>query len=864
MRPVEPVPILDHARRTLGVGRIEATRAEETVMLPLARVSMKARVAGRVACTTVTQEFRNPFDAPIEAVYIFPLPGGCVVRDCELRVGKRVVKAAMKERQEARAAYRKAIEEGKRASLTEQERDDVFTMTVGNVVPGESVTVVVETAERLPYFDDGMTELRLPVVVAPRYVAGTPADGEPTGDGVESDTDEVPDASRITPPRLAEGFDPKVGLSIEVEVDTQGEDLRDVACTQHAVRATLGTDAVSVRLSDQHEPLNRDFVLRWRVAAASLRTTCLAFTDHRGRRFAMLNVVPPKRDGFLGLARDVVFVLDHSGSMEGIKMASAARACSMLLQTLGPRDRFAIAAFDDSATWMVPGDAAKQFVRADDAGIARGDAFLRTIAADGGTELGPALDEALTAVLKRRETAGRTPVVVILTDGEVGDESGILKVLQKKLGDARTFTVGIDTAVNSGFLKRLAALGGGTASFVTPGGDLEDALRGVGREIGQPLVTDLAIAGDGAEAGSLAPSRIPDLFAGRAAGAFFVPWGARTVRVTGRFADGRAFDETVPVREVSQPALASLWARARVADLEDRFRMHPEEATDLRTQIVRIACEHNILTKFTAFVAVDHAEVVNATGEVRHIVQPVEQPAKWEMQEEQRRAASGQAGISEAMVYDDSDLSVPASPAPSCIGGLGDSGLTTEPLRFDEAAENRPAPPKPSKAASKAKKPAPSGGVFHPRASSPPPAPPAGGAVSFRDSMKREEPFSDGDRKTFTRALEAFAKALAAARAEAKAGRIPQTDVLEEARAALVQALAGSPIAPEVPLLQRFLRQSAIELVAACATEGATAAGLHEMFEHHAKLFEAALKESDAALAGKRGAPWWAFWEKTV
>lgn len=869
MRPVEPVPILSQAGRTLGVGRIEATRAEETVMLPLARVSMKARVAGRVACTTVTQEFRNPFDAPIEAVYIFPLPGGCVVRDCELRVGKRVVKAAMKERQEARAAYRRAIEEGKRASLTEQERDDVFTMTVGNVVPGESVTVVVETAERLPYFDDGMTELRLPVVVAPRYIAGTPADGEPTGDGVESDTDQVPDASRITPPRLAEGFDPKVALSIEVEVDTQGEELRDVACTQHAVRASLGTDAVCVRLSGQHEPLDRDFVLRWRVAAASLRTTCMAFTDHKGRRFAMLNVVPPRRDGFLGLARDVVFVLDHSGSMEGIKMASAARACSMLLQTLGPRDRFAVAAFDDSTSWMVPGDAAKQFVRADDAGIARGDAFLRTIAADGGTELGPALDEALTAVLKRRETAGRTPVVVILTDGEVGDESGILKVLQKKLGDARTFTVGIDTAVNSGFLRRLAALGGGTASFVTPGGDLEDALRGVGREIGQPLVTDLAIAGDGAEAGSLAPSRIPDLFAGRAAGAFFVPSGARTVRVTGRFADGRTFDETVPVRDVNQPALASLWARARVADLEDRFRMHPAEATDLRAQIVRIACEHNILTKFTAFVAVDHAEVVNATGEVRHIVQPVEQPAKWEMETKQRAVASP-ASVTESMISDDSDLAVQSAPQETFIDGLGRAGVTTEPLQFDEATENHPAPQKPSRPASKAKKPAPSGGVFHPSPSIPPPAPPAGGGSIFYNKIKSSkprpepEPFSDGDRKAFTLALEAFAKALAAARAEAKAGRIPQTDVLEEAREALVQVLAGSPIAPEVPLLQRFLRQSAIELVAACATEGATAAGLHEMFEHHAKLFEAALKESDAALAGRRGAPWWAFWEKTV
>ncbi len=837
MQPAEMLSLFDRAGRSRGVGQIECARGEEKVMLPLAGVSIRARVADRVACVTVTQTFQNPFPDPLEAVYIFPMAGGCAVRDVEMRVGKRVIKAAMKERQEARAAYARAIQEGKRAALTEQERDDVFTMTVGNILPGESVTVVIETAERLPYFDDGMTELRLPVVVAPRYIAGAPLDGAPTGDGIESDTDEVPDASRITPPRLAEGFDPKVALAIDLELLTSGEELRDVACTQHAVRTSLGVDKVGVKLSNQHEPLDRDFVLRWRVASSALRTTCLAFKDDKGRRFAMLSVVPPKRDGFLGLARDVVFILDHSGSMQGIKMASAARACSMLLQTLGPRDRFAIVAFDNSTSWMVPGGIEKQFTWADDAGVARGDAFLRTISADGGTELEPALGEALDAVLKRRETAGRSPVVVILTDGEVGDESGILKVLQQKLGDARAFTVGIDTAVNSGFLKRLASLGGGTASFVTPGGDLEDALRSVGREIGQPLVTDLAIAGKGLDAGSLAPSRIPDLFAGRAANAFFMPTKDKTVRVTGRYADGRKFDETVPVREIDQPALASLWARARVADLEDRFRMSPEEQADLKTQIVKIACEHNILTRFTAFVAVDHAEIVNPKGQARHVVQPVEKPAKWEMDDAIR-----------------SVMPPACSAAPmEAEAGCDETALDGMLVRNVSAPKRRalarpafapPPPPCPPPAGAGV------GGLFFAKAALPKPSP--------------EPSLPDRDRDAFTHALEAFAKALAAARNEAKAGRIPQIDVLEEARIDLLRTLAGSPLASDVPVLQRFLRQSAIELVAACRTEGATAAGLHEMFEHLAKLFEAALKEADAALAGKRGRHWWAFWEKTV
>ncbi|KAF0246665.1 MAG: hypothetical protein FD180_484 [Planctomycetota bacterium] len=825
MKPAESVVMVDRPGHFRGVGRVECVRGEEKVMLPLAAVGMKARVSDRVARVTVTQTFQNPFTDALEAVYIFPLSGGSAVSDFEMRVGKRVIKGAVKERQEARATYAKATQEGKRAALMEQERDDVFTVSCGNIPPGETVTVVIETAERLPFFDDGMTELRLPVVVAPRYIAGTPVDGEPTGDGVESDTDTVPDASRITPPRLVEGFDPKVSLHIEVELLTAGEELRDVACTQHAVRTSLGMEKVAIRLSSEQEPLDRDFVLRWRIASASLRTTCLGWKDDKGRRFAMLSVVPPKRDGFLGLARDVVFVLDHSGSMEGIKMASAARSCSMLLQTLGPRDRFAIAAFDDSTSWMD-----RQFTWADDAGLARGDAFLRTVSADGGTELAPALGEALDAVLKRRETSGRSPVVVILTDGEVGDESGILRILQKKLGDARAFTVGIDTAVNSGFLKRLAALGGGTSSFVTPGGDLEDALRSVGREIGQPLVTDLSIAGNGLDAASLAPSRIPDLFAGRASAAHFLPTSATTVRVSGRFSDGRAFDQTVPIHEIDQPALASLWARARVADLEDQFRLHPELQADLKTQIVRIACEHTLLTRFTAFVAVDHAEIVNAAGSSRHVVQPVEMPAKWEM---------------------DKGMRVFCSAAP--VQDAECASITTEPLQFEACCEEAPAPSPKNRKSASPKKPASRSGLV-------------GASLSFRDSGRNQEAptLSDKHRDDFTHALEAFAKALAAARTESRAGRIPQTDVLEEARVALVQTLAASPLAPDVPLLQRFLRQSALELVAACRTDGATAAGLHEMFEHHARLFESALKEADAAVAGQRGRRWWAFWEKTV
>lgn len=594
--------------RKSNVGVLTVVREDRRVALPLAKYDVRARIEDRVADVTVTQAFTNPYAEPLEAVYLFPLRGGCAVRHFEMKVGDRVIQGKVKERGEARAQYQKALQQGKRAALLEQERDDVFTMQVGNIPPNETVEVRLIYSERLPFFEDGRTEMRIPLVVPPRYIPGQPLDRDSVGDGVEIDTDQVPDASRITPPRLAKGFDPQVALGIEVEIG----DVDDLECSQHATRLSSGR----ISLAKKNELLNRDFVLRWRLAGEKLRTNALV---HNG--VAMLSILPPKRDGFLGLPRDVIFIVDRSGSMEGVKMTSAARACSILLGTLGPRDRFAIQAFDDAQEWFAPG-----FTPADEDGIERGARYLRGITSRGGTEM----DGALAAALKLPQEPGRSPVIVLITDGQVGNESEILKRAQKGIGDARIFTIGVDTAVNEGFLKRLAAAAGGTSTFVVPGDALEEALCAIGREIGDPLVTDVRI--EGAE--DVTPSRVPDLFAGRATTVFFRAKGGR-VRVCGKYADGKTFEESVPVREVDLPAIPQLWARSRVVDLEDRFRVGE---ADVREEIVKLAVEHRLLTRFTAYVAVDESEIVNPQGDLRRIVQPVEAPESWDMCMEEAEA----------------------------------------------------------------------------------------------------------------------------------------------------------------------------------------------------------------------------------
>jgi len=784
--------------RTRAFGSLCVTRDNRRARLPLAGVRVSARVADRVAQISMEQKFQNPFAEALEAVYIFPLAGGSAVSAFELQVGSRVIKGLVKERGEARRTYVEAVQQGKRAALLEQERDDVFTVQVGNLPPGEEVTVRIVVSERLPFFEDGTTELRLPLLVAPRYIPGNPLPRDPVGEGVEWDTDQVPDASRLTPPRLAPGFDPKVALQIEVEV--AGGALADLACSQHATKMSSGR----IALAKQDELLDRDFILRWKLAGDKVRTSLLATKDG----FGMLSILPPKRDGFLGLARDVVFILDRSGSMSGVKMTSAARACSLLLATLGPRDRFAVTAFDNTTEWFSDG----KFVKADEAGLEAGEKFLRTIDARGGTELDPAMKETLDLIRRRKEDEGRVPVVVILTDGQVGNESAVFKRIQKEGGDTRIFTVGIDTAVNAAFLQRVSSLGGGTCTCVVPGEALEDALRGIGREIGAPLVVDVKV--EGAE--DLAPARVPDLFAGRAATVFLRLKKGKAVTVTGRFTDGTPFQETVEPGEIDLPAIAHLWARTRVTDLEDRFRLGDHQ-DQRRREIIDLAVRHTLLTRFTSFVVVDESEIVNKGGEVHKVVQPVHQPAQWEMQEESEKCMDMGAGTAVFRSVSAAPGNVPPPPPPA-------------PMACKPAM------------APKEKRSKKLFGVF-------------GGKDDEEIGLQQEPTASASEVKAVEKAVVALRKALEAVNAELEKGKVPSAKALDKARKALIQELAGSTLGTALGALQRLLRSGLLELVAALGAPGASASAL-------LPAVDGCLRALGEAVGGEKAFP--KFWEKMV
>jgi Ca-activated chloride channel family protein len=843
-----PLLELPVGQRTRGVGVVEVAAGERKSILPLKSVDIKAEVAERIASVTITQKFANNLTEHMEAVYIFPLSGGCVVSKFEMRVGKRVIKGTIKERSEARQQYQQAVLDGKRAALLEQERDDVFTVQVGNIPPGEEVSVSLTYCEKLVFFEDGLTEISLPLVVAERYIPGSALPRAQVGAGVQADTDAVPDASRISPPLLAPGFDPKVDLKVSVEIaSAEGlSEVEELCCSQHAISTRAQAGRICVELAKDNERLNRDFVLRWRLAGAGVKSSLVVYHGEDGD-YGMLSILPPKRSGYLGAARDVIFLLDRSGSMMGQKMISAARACSLLLETLGPADRFAICTFDSTHEWQRIGhaDGNARFCQADEANIESAKQALRAVTARGGTELYAALADCLSEMAQSEDRESRVPVVVVLTDGEVGDDARIFKLLQTNLGDCRLFTVGIDTAVNSGLLRRMATIGGGTASFVQPGALLEDALAAIGREIGQPVVTELSVAtskGVAIAPTDLAPARVPDVFAGRASCVFLRLCDKSSLSIKGKLSDGSVFQQKVKPSVVSMPAIAFLWAKLRISELEDSFRVQPDEAT--KRQIIQLAIQHGVLCRLTAYVAIDHKEIVNKDGSVHQIVQPVEQAQGWQMYCTDVPVLAQQAQIHSIVARASASFSSKLSSCDAVSWAAPEHARAAAPQSASGFMGNAPAQP--------------------PVPPAPQAMPGAYGAshdwAAQIDEIRRED--QQRRHQAVMRAFEALQVLLKEAYASITGGCVPAADRLLTARQSLLHILGQSDLAEQLPLLQRFVRGALKELINGLTQSPSDIAPLQELWDRHMKELDKA--QAEFAQVMSKSSQEEKFWESSI
>jgi Ca-activated chloride channel family protein len=702
----ETVPPDQRHAEDAGFGALTTGRG----CLPLEALDVRGRIDGLLAQVTVRQTFVNATAEPLEATYIFPLPDRAAVTAFRMEVAGRIVEAALRERARARREYAEAIQRGHRASIAEEERPGVFTMRVGNLMPGERATVELTLAGTLPYADGEVT-FRFPLVVAPRYIPGLPLPGPSVGAGVALDTHAVPDASRITPPVLLPGYPNPVRLSLAVELHETGAPADDVRVSLHAVWEDDAPSAGVRRVVLQPGArLDRDFILRFRLGGPAAQTALSLHPDAERNEqlegtFA-LTIVPPIATGpGAGVGgsrpRDVALVLDRSGSMEGWKIVAARRAAARIVDTLTDADRFAVIAFDvrietpeRGELTLIPGTDRNRF---------RCVEFLAGLKARGGTEIAGALDRAVrlfdessgerTGASPRR--AGSERILVLVTDGQVGNEDEVLRVIAPRLEGVRVFTLGIDQAVNEGFLHRLAGMGasGGSCELVESEDRLDAVMESIHRHIGTPLLTDVQLLpganGLRLAADSLVPDRLPCLFAGspllilgRYQG---LPRGPLVVR--GQAPNGTTWQEVVAPAVRDNPAITAAWARGRVRQLEDHYAAGPADVQGLEKSIIATSLRYGVLCRFTAYVAVDRSAVVNEGGEVHYITQPVEMPSGWEM-DAQRSIAARCLAAPHAVGY-------AAGPSLSAAVSGGDACAAPVESFLREFACHAPEPPRP-------------------------------------------------------------------------------------------------------------------------------------------------------------------------
>jgi Ca-activated chloride channel family protein len=617
---IDPLEVRQPATLTAGLGTLDTERGT----LPLHRLDVRAVITGLSSATRLTQAFRNTFDVPLEATYIFPLPDRAAVTALTMTVAGRVVHAELQERAAAREAYDVAIAEGRRASIAEEERPDVFTLRVGNILPGEEAVVELTLAGPLPMVD-GQAEFRFPLVVAPRYIPGRPLPGQSVGTGWSPDTDAVPDASRITPPTLLPRFPNPVALSIEARIDPAGLDLAAVASSLHAIAE--GEDGV-LRVHPG-ERLNRDFILRLDYTNASDSLVLVPDAESEDEGTYQLIVMPPEPPASAApRPKDVILVLDRSGSMGGWKMVAARRAAARIVDTLTDADRFSVLLFDHTLEIPHP------LVPASDRNRFRAIEHLAKTEARGGTEMLDPLYQAAVWLTLGPETP-RDRVIVLITDGQVGNEDQILAKITGRLSGerarVRVHCVGIDQAVNAGFLGRLAAIGGGRCELVESEDRLDAAMDRIHRRIGSPTVTDLRI--EDAEGlttlpDSATPSRVTALFPGvplvRTGRYKGTATGALTI--SGLTVDEEPWTRTVhAVVAEDRSEVAAIWARARVRDLEDRYAVDGTDA--LEQEIVQTSLKHGVLCRFTAYVAIDTVIAADGSTTTHKVTQLVEEPA---------------------------------------------------------------------------------------------------------------------------------------------------------------------------------------------------------------------------------------------
>ena len=661
-------------------------------VFPLKQTEVKAKIAGNISRVEVVQKFENPFPESLEAVYVFPLPDEAAVDDMEIKIGDHTIKADIKLREEALEIYEQARQQGRTAGLLEQERSNIFTQSLANIKPGEKIEVTIRYTESLK-FADGDYEFVFPMVVGPRYISGntTPpnAPNSRGGDSSESpgarnttppnpplvrggdsqfpplawegdsqfpplawegDSQFPPeawggqggvntDADRINPPVLPPGTISGHNIAVSVEIDA-GVAIGDVRSTSHQITTDRSGNIVRVQLANSDTIPNKDLILRYRVAGENTRATILTQSDKRGGHFATYLIPALNYKTNEIVPKDVVFLMDTSGSQQGEPLAKSQELMRRFIQGLNPNDTFTIIDFANTAKALSTTPLANTAENRQ-----RAINYIDKLQANGGTELLNGIQAVMNFPAAAR---GRLRSMVLITDGYIGNENEVLALVQRSLKPGnRLYSFGVGSSVNRFLLNRLAEVGRGTSQVIRQDEPSASAAEKFFRQINSPVLTNIQISWEGmGEKPEIYPIAAPDLFASGP----LVLFGKKTdrapgqLRIRGTLAGGTAYEQILPVNfaqsgssrqrestsvsatatDFGNPAVAQLWGRSRIKDLMNQ--MFSGETKSLVEAVTNTALSYRLLSEYTAFVAVSEEVRVEPDGSRRIVQVPVELP----------------------------------------------------------------------------------------------------------------------------------------------------------------------------------------------------------------------------------------------
>ena len=578
---------------------------KERAICPLTRTDVSSDIAGQMARVVVTQHFSNSSKTPIEALYTFPLPHDAAVDGMTFRIGERTISGEIKKREEAAQIYQQAKQNGQNAALLDQERPNIFSQRVANIMPGQQIRVEISFTQPIVY-RAGRYEWEFPTVVGPRFV-----------------TPKTPDAAKITPPITPEGVKAGHDLTMKVHLESPVA-LGEISSPLHQITVDKSGDkAADIALKEGVTLPNKDFILRFTPRDNRLQTGLLTRSDGKGGGWFQLTVQPPAKATPAQIApKEMVFVIDQTGSQMDAPIEKAKETMRFCIGNLNRGDTFQLLGFNTDVYPCFP-----KPVAATPANVNKARAYLATLQGAGGTDI----LKAASYALKMPDDADRPRIVCFMTDGFVGDEAQILQFVREHRASARMFPFGVGNGVNRYLIDGMAREGRGVPEYALLNEDGKKLAARFYERVDNPVLLDVKSDWQGLPVAEVFPRVVPDVYESGPVvltGRFTKPVAGDLI-VKGRAA-GRDWSQTVHVDfakadQNNGAGLPSAWARQKIEELSNTSptQVSGETQKDLQSQITQVALDYHLMSQFTSFVAVEPT-VVNIGGEQKTVEVPVE------------------------------------------------------------------------------------------------------------------------------------------------------------------------------------------------------------------------------------------------